>query len=125
MEEARRKEEEATVALLAASAAPRLSKRLSSSSSSSSESEAEDKVKDVRRMEATVQQSSYNGDVFAEKGSSSNSSRSATPSNTFHAQAMTNINTEFTEPKQDSSTVRRMKLLEVSQFYYAKLLSEY
>lgn len=114
VEEARRKEEEATLALLTASTARRVSRQ---SSSSSSESEDEEKSNDFRRMEAPMQQSSYNGDIFDyerkdKSPTSTNTSRSATPSVTSHAMETISVNSEILEPKQDTSAVRRMKLLE-------------
>lgn len=120
VEEARRKEEEATVALLAASAARRVSKQSSSSSDSEDESSKVlhgNAMHEIRRMEAPIQQSSYNGDLYSAKASSSSSSRSVTPSNAFPDLETTTINTEIVEPKVDSAATRRMKLLEVSNSY--------
>lgn len=95
MLEARRKEEEATVALLHASTA----RKASTSSSSSSESEAERK-KDVRKMSASYQQSTYNGDMGER---SSGSSRSATPGPPPNEDIY----------NREASSARRMDLLEV------------
>lgn len=125
MEEARRKEEEATLALLQASSAVR---RGSSSSSSSSSSESEDEEEKIKMADnnksqsqhvavAAVQQSTYNGNIYenprsmspSSLGSSLSGSRSATPS--IHLESMTE--TKGIEEHKDTSTVKRMKLLEV------------
>nr|XP_053641844.1 moesin/ezrin/radixin homolog 1-like [Cherax quadricarinatus] len=129
VEEARRKEEEATLALLTASTVRRLSKQSSSSSSSSSSSESEHEArrKDFPRMETAVQQSSYNGGIgtiYDYEGkdkslSSTNTSRSATPSAASHAMETISVNSEILEPKQDNSAFRRMKLLEAMKMSLA------
>ncbi|KAG7162208.1 moesin/ezrin/radixin homolog 1-like [Homarus americanus] len=112
VEEARRKEEEATLALLNASTVRRVSKQ----SSSSSENEDERSHRDFRKMEDMPQQSSYNGDIFGDDRrkslSSNNTSRSATPSASFHTMDTLSFDSEIHEPKQDNADVKRMKLLE-------------
>lgn len=99
--EARRKEEEATLALLQASTARKVS--ISSLSSSSSEEEAEKTKREVRKMSATYQQSAPNGDIgIGER--SSGSSRSATP-----GPAPTATEDIY---NREASSIRRMDLLE-------------
>ncbi|KAK4292055.1 hypothetical protein Pmani_035152 [Petrolisthes manimaculis] len=125
VEEARRKEEEATLALLQASSAVR---RASSSSSSSSSSESEDEGEKIkiaeeikyqahRVTETAVQQSAYNDRMYensrsmspSSMGSSLSGSRSTTPS--IHLETVTDTK-GIEDRKEDSTTVRRMKLLE-------------
>lgn len=125
VEEARRKEEEATLALLQASSAVRRGSSSSSSSSSESEDEGEKiKMADKNKSQsqhvavAAVQQSTYNGNFYenprsmspSSLGSSLSGSRSATPS--IHLESVMETK-GIEEPKEDTNTVKRMKLLEV------------
>lgn len=152
VEEARRKEQEATLALTTAATM----RRMSSSSSSSSEEEKRkfahktestyqqnsflandvENRRMVDRMDVTMQQSAYNGDLYGGFGraetidnhslsrkssSSSESSKSnrSRPMSIYdrgsHEMAQVHLEPEQVEihdPKQDSAAFRRMKLLE-------------
>ncbi|XP_047477926.1 moesin/ezrin/radixin homolog 1-like [Penaeus chinensis] len=114
VEEARRKEEEATLALLAASTAQRVSKA-SSSSSSSSDSEEEmhrPKTPVVEKVEAALAQSAYNGNDFFEAEVQRRSSSSSSESHTMEPVNVEPELLEIQEPKEDEAAIRRMKLLE-------------
>lgn len=118
MEEARRKEEEATLALLAASTAQRVSKVSSSSSSSDSEEEIQrPKTPVVEKVEAALAQSAFNGDNISEHEVEIQRRTSSSSSETSHTMAPVNVDPELLEiqePKEDEAAIRRMKLLEVS-----------
>ncbi|XP_037788265.1 moesin/ezrin/radixin homolog 1-like [Penaeus monodon] len=115
VEEARRKEEEATLALLAASTAQRVSKVSSSSSSSDAEEEMHrPKTPVVEKVEAALVQSAYNGNDFFEPEAEVKR-RSSSSSSESHTMAPVNVKPELLEiqePKEDEASIRRMKLLE-------------